>query len=212
MVVIDFVPLPEELVILLNQTGTNEGYYFAAGSKRMETVANNWRKRLATLWKRIGIQGGHPHRFRDTFAVELLLGGVDIKTVSMLFGHASVKVTEKHNAPWVRERQLKLEQEVRKSWEPQGIIPNSLVTSVTYDNYARATATTDGNIRKTVLTCNDAARWVVSKLGFRKASQTLHPDLHIKLSIPRDLSLVGFGDIKLDQFVLPPCLACMFAK
>ena len=96
-----FVPLLEELVILLNQTGTKDGYYFTAGSRRMETVSNNWRKRLATLWKHIGIQGGHPHRFRDTFAVELLLGGVDIKTVSMLLGHASVKVTEKHYAPWV---------------------------------------------------------------------------------------------------------------
>ena len=128
-----FVPLPEEWVILLNQTGTNDGYYFAAGSKQMETVANNWRKRLATLWKCIGIQGGHPHRFRDTFAVELLLGGVDIKTVSMLLGHASVQVTEKHYAPWVRERQMKLEQEVRKSWEPEGIIPTTLVRGVPID-------------------------------------------------------------------------------
>jgi integrase len=117
-----FVPLPPELVTLLKESETRNGYYFVAGSERMETVTNNWRKRLATLWKRVGIQGGHPHRFRDTFAVELLLAGVDIKTVSILLGHASVKVTEKHYAPWIRERQEKLEQEVRKSWEPQGII------------------------------------------------------------------------------------------
>jgi integrase/recombinase XerD len=134
-----FVPLPEELVVLLNQTGTKDGYYFAGGSRRMETVANNWRKRLATLWKRIEIQGGHPHRFRDTFAVELLLGGVDIKTVSMLLGHASVKVTEKHYAPWVRERQLKLEQEVRKSWEPEGIIPTTLVRGMPIDRNSSPT-------------------------------------------------------------------------
>jgi integrase len=120
-----FVPLPQELVSLLRETPTRDGYYFVAGSKRMETVTNNWRKRLATLWKRVGIHGGHPHRFRDTFAVELLLGGVDIKTVSILLGHASLKVTEKHYAPWVRERQERLEQEVRKSWEPKGIIPTT---------------------------------------------------------------------------------------
>ena len=34
--------------------------------------------------------------FRDTFAVELLLSGVPIDQVSLLLGHSSVKVTEKH--------------------------------------------------------------------------------------------------------------------
>ena len=37
--------------------------------------------------------------FRDTFAVELLLAGVPIDQVSLLLGHSSVKVTEKHDAP-----------------------------------------------------------------------------------------------------------------
>jgi hypothetical protein len=45
-----------------------------------------------------------------------------------LLGHSSVKVTEKHYAPWIRERQEKLELEVRKSWEPQGIIPTATKT------------------------------------------------------------------------------------
>ena len=40
-----FVPLPQELVSLLRETPTRDGYYFVAGSKRMETVTNNWRKR-----------------------------------------------------------------------------------------------------------------------------------------------------------------------
>lgn len=34
--------------------------------------------------------------FSDTFAVELLLRGVPIEQVSLLLGHGSVKVTEKH--------------------------------------------------------------------------------------------------------------------
>jgi integrase len=33
---------------------------------------------------------------RHTFAVELLKHGVPIETVSMLLGHASIRVTEKH--------------------------------------------------------------------------------------------------------------------
>ena len=61
-----------------------------------------------------------PHRFRDTFAVELLLAGVPIEQVSVLLGHASVKITEKHYAPWIRTRQEKLEEDVRKSWGEVG--------------------------------------------------------------------------------------------
>jgi integrase len=44
----------------------------------------------------------HPHMFRDTFAVELLLSGVPIDQVSLLLGHSSVKVTEKHYSPFVK--------------------------------------------------------------------------------------------------------------
>jgi hypothetical protein len=36
--------------------------------------------------------------------------------VSILLGHKSVKITEKHYAPWVKARQEQLEQNVRKAW------------------------------------------------------------------------------------------------
>jgi integrase/recombinase XerD len=62
------------------------------------------------------IVGGHPHRFRDTFAVSLLLKGVSIEIVSKLLGHSSIKVTERHYAPWVKARQELLEAEVRRIW------------------------------------------------------------------------------------------------
>ena len=65
---------------------------------------------------------GHAHRFRDTFSVELLLAGVPIERVSILLGHQSVRITEKHYAPWVRARQEQLEADVRRTWqthEPQ---------------------------------------------------------------------------------------------
>src|SRR5262249_47969711 len=44
------------------------------------------------------IKNGHPHRFRDTFAVSLLVKGVSIEVVSKLLGHGSIKVTERHYA------------------------------------------------------------------------------------------------------------------
>jgi integrase len=55
--------------------------------------------------------------FRDTFAVEMLLAGVPLDQVSILLGHRSIKVTEKHYAPWVRARQEQLENSVRRAWE-----------------------------------------------------------------------------------------------
>ena len=65
----------------------------------------------------------HPHMFRDTFAVEMLLAGVPIDQVSLLLGHASVKITEKSYAPFVKARQIQLQESVRNAWgaqEPTG--------------------------------------------------------------------------------------------
>ena len=56
------------------------------------------------------------HRFRDTFAVDLLSHGVPIDQVSILLGHSSIKTTEKHYAPWVKARQDQLEASVKKIW------------------------------------------------------------------------------------------------
>ena len=53
---------------------------------------------------------------RDTFAVEMLLAGVPLEQVSILLGHKSVKITEKHYAPWVKARQELLAANVRKAW------------------------------------------------------------------------------------------------
>ncbi len=57
--------------------------------------------------------------FRDTFAVELLLAGNTIDKVSILLGHRSVKMTEKHYLPWVKARQEQLAASVQRSWFPE---------------------------------------------------------------------------------------------
>lgn len=55
-------------------------------------------------------------RFRDTLAVELLLEGVPMERVSILLGHSSVKITERHYAPWVQSRQVQLEADLSRVW------------------------------------------------------------------------------------------------
>jgi hypothetical protein len=56
------------------------------------------------------------HRLRDTFAVECLLAGVPLERVSILLGHSTVKVTERHYAPWIQKRQQQLEADLRAMW------------------------------------------------------------------------------------------------
>jgi integrase len=50
--------------------------------------------------------------------VELLLADVPLDRVSILLGHKSVRITERHYSPWVRSRQEQLEADVRKTWGP----------------------------------------------------------------------------------------------
>ena len=45
-----------------------------------------------------------------------LENGMSIENVSVLLGHSSVRITERHDQPWVKTLQKKLEDEVRKAW------------------------------------------------------------------------------------------------
>lgn len=69
------------------------------GEGKLDSIVRSWQTRLRRLFELAKVQDGHAHRFRDTFAVELLLSGVPIERVSVLLGHSSVRVTEKHYAP-----------------------------------------------------------------------------------------------------------------
>ena len=89
------------------------------GESTKEGATKSWQKGLKSVFLSAGIPEGHSHWFRDTYAVELLLQGVPIERVSILLGHGSVKITEKHYAPWVKARQEQLEADVRRTWEGQ---------------------------------------------------------------------------------------------
>ena len=135
-------PLPEFVVKELEAIPKmSERYWFWTGNGKFQTATGDWQGRLLDLFKRIKVKQfartnkitvdearkqleakggkfaeGHAHRFRDTFAVELLLAGVPLERVSILLGHTSVRITEKHYAPWVRERQEQAEADVKRTW------------------------------------------------------------------------------------------------
>jgi integrase/recombinase XerD len=95
---------------------TSERFFFWSGKSKLHTVVGIWQQSLQTLFSLAGVEHGHAHRFRDTFAVELLLTGVPLERVSVLLGHQSVRVTERHYAPWTRSRQEQLEADLQRAW------------------------------------------------------------------------------------------------
>jgi site-specific recombinase XerD len=106
------VLLPKPVADALNATRpSNPQHFFWTGESRLETVTGFWRERIADVLNLAKVSG-HPHRFRDTFAVALLEGGASIETVSILLGHSSIRVTEKHYNPWVKTRQDALDKAV----------------------------------------------------------------------------------------------------
>jgi integrase/recombinase XerD len=138
-------PLPEFVVRELDAIpNMSEKYWFWTGNGKVQTAVADWQGRLADLFNdkvenrerrrrksvspnadqvqsgeakpKNKLNDGHAHRFRDTFAVELLLAGVPLERVSILLGHQSVKITEKHYSPWIRERQEQAEADVRRTW------------------------------------------------------------------------------------------------
>lgn len=58
--------------------------------------------RMLALGRRAGVLDSNPHRFRDTFAVDLLSRGASPYDVAKLLGD-TVETIEKHYAPFVRE-------------------------------------------------------------------------------------------------------------
>jgi len=118
-----YVPLPDFLLDELSRIRLTGGHYFwnRDGDSKTETATGNARRAFRKVFEGAGFAKNvaHPHRFRDTFAVNLLRQGVSLEDVSILLGHTSIKTTQKSYAPWVYERQLRLEEMVRRTFKTQ---------------------------------------------------------------------------------------------
>jgi site-specific recombinase XerD len=110
-----YVPVPKEVVTALRtMKPKHPKYFFWSGQSKVQTVVGAYRGRLATVFRAAKIPNGHSHRLRDSFAVSLLEAGVSLESVSILLGHKSIRVTERHYSPWVKTRQDALDREVLK--------------------------------------------------------------------------------------------------
>jgi integrase/recombinase XerD len=97
-----------------------EGRYFWSGRGKRETAIVDWGMRIKAIFDLAEISkagtAAVSHRFRDTFAVALLVANVPMERVSILLGHGSIKITEKSYAPWVKSRQEQLEKDIARAW------------------------------------------------------------------------------------------------
>lgn len=111
-------PLPPAVVQALASIQC-EKCFFWTGHSKPRSVTSIWQEALKKLFEQAGVPGAHAHRYRDSFAVGLLQAGVPMERVSLLLGHQSIRVTEKHYAPFVKARQEQLEDDVRRTWTPE---------------------------------------------------------------------------------------------
>jgi integrase/recombinase XerD len=117
------IVVPEFVVRVLGSTPRKSAnHFFWSGVGQLESIVRSWQTRLRRLFQLAGVAEGHAHRFRDTFAVELLLAGIPIERVSILLGHQSKTVTEKHYNPWVRSRQEQLEADLERAWSRDPLV------------------------------------------------------------------------------------------
>jgi len=111
----EFIPLHPDAVAALKAIKT-DNYYFWSGLSTKKSCVGDYQRAFKKLYRLAGVKNGHAHRWRDTFAVELLLKRVPVADVAVLLGHQSVKITERSYSPWVIARQEQLEATVRNTF------------------------------------------------------------------------------------------------
>jgi len=120
-----FAYIPHWLRDRLEQRAKEHGpmLFLYNTSRRLETVTNNWPRRLQHVFELAGPFTERPthHRFRHTFARRLLERGVPVADVAELLGDDEATV-RKHYARWVPERQARLTKILKDALEdkPKG--------------------------------------------------------------------------------------------
>jgi integrase/recombinase XerD len=110
--------LPEWLAKdLLTVKNGNPKYFFWTGDSTPKSAVSYFDKLYRKVFKQAKIEtnGQLSHRFRHTFAVELLKAGVQMRHVSKALGHASITTTEKYYSKWEPGQQATLDAALSKT-------------------------------------------------------------------------------------------------
>jgi integrase len=104
---------PEMLEALSKMNGLE--YFFWSGTSNPKSCVGDWQRSLRRLGELAGVHV-HAHRWRHTFATQLLSKGVPVSEVAAILGN-SPRIIEKHYSQWIQARQESLNSSVMKTWE-----------------------------------------------------------------------------------------------
>jgi integrase/recombinase XerD len=115
-------PLPNQVLDALKKLPGGNDYYFWSGTSKPKSAVGDYQRSFRRVFRKAGVPRAFPHLFRHTFATQLLQDGASLQSVAVLLGHSSIRVTERTYSHWVKARQVKLEDEVKKSWAQLGTV------------------------------------------------------------------------------------------
>lgn len=108
-----WLPLPEIVLESLQPLQTSDRFFWS-GIGALKSATTVWQRSVQKLLKLAGVKG-HAHMMRHSMAVDLLNKGVSLETVAAILGN-TVRICEKHYAPFVKSRQIELEKAVKLTW------------------------------------------------------------------------------------------------
>lgn len=109
------LPLQPDALAALTAIPSEGPFYFWNGQSKRRTIANYWQQLFLEMFHRAQVSG-HSHQFRHKFAVELLLHGASMESVSTLLGHRDIKITQRTYSAFTPARRDALEAAVRATW------------------------------------------------------------------------------------------------
>ncbi len=90
---IRIIPLPEFIIELIRPFITNPTSYILTGESKFFVEPRTMQNRFKSYLKAAQIEDANFHALRHTFATRCVEAGFDIKTLSEILGHSSVKIT-----------------------------------------------------------------------------------------------------------------------
>lgn len=107
------------------KAAARESRMYFAGQGNLRSLVKGAERLLWSVFARSEVKGAYPHRFRHTFASELLAKGEPIEVVADLLGD-SVNVVRKHYRKWMEEWQIRKDKATRKLSEDHKIDSTNL--------------------------------------------------------------------------------------
>lgn len=108
------LPVHPEVEEALGKLPAHTEYNFWWGEGNPKSCVGDWQRTLRRLDKLAGVHV-HAHRFRHTFATDLLSKGVPVSEVAAILGN-SPRIVEKHYSHWISTRQAAIDTAVRATW------------------------------------------------------------------------------------------------